>query len=260
MSSTPLRLVVECLCDRELANLATILELDQPSSTDEICERIRWLYWSKTRAQLSRTAERVWNTVTTTGGWEKTRADKTDQSRPVPTWDVLIAGLAQHLKVHDAAAGTELSELYISHALIVRALNAMTPVQRKAFFDRQPDPVSITGEGVPADKRLVGPMRTLAAIGAANAAGFSLYAASSSALGLVTHAVGVKLPFAAFTGLSSSIAFLIGPAGWLGAGAYAFWKVTSTNWEDLAPAIVYLINARAAKALKPLASETSIKG
>ena len=255
MSSTPLPLVVERLSDHELADLATILELDEHSSADEICERVRWMYWSKIRAKFSRTAEQAWRTIKS----KQTKVPRIDERRPIPDWDVLVAGLAQHLKVHDSAARTEMSELYISHALIVRALKAMTPVQRKAFFDRQLDSASMIGNGVPSDKRLAGPKHTFAALGVANAAGFSLYTASSTALGFVTHAVGVTLPFAAFTGLTSSIAFLIGPAGWLGAGAYAFWKVTSTNWKDLAPAIVYLINARAAEALKPLVSATPLR-
>ncbi len=254
MSSTPLQLVVERLSDQELADLATILELDEDSSAIEICERVRWMYWSKARAKFSRTAKQAWRTIKSNRDTEQTRAAETHERHPVPDWDALVTGLARHLKVHDSAAGTELNELYISHAVILRALNAMTPKQRKAFFDRQLDRAQVIGDGVPADSRLVGPLRTVAALGLANAAGFSLYTASSTALDFVTHAVGVTLPFAAFTGLTSSIAFLIGPAGWLGAGVYAFWKVTSTNWKDLVPAIVYLINSRAAAALNPSVS------
>lgn len=55
----------------------------------------------------------------------------------------------------------------------------------------------------------------------------------------------MTLPFAAFTGLASTIAFVIGPVGWLGVGAYATVRVTSTDWEALIPAVVYTIGVRA---------------
>lgn len=48
----------------------------------------------------------------------------------------------------------------------------------------------------------------------ANLSGFGLYVAASSVLGAVTSAVGVTLPFAAYTGMSGTIATLIGPVGW----------------------------------------------
>ena len=140
-----------------------------------------------------------------------------------------MSGLARQLKVYDQAVATNVNELYISHALIVRALGAMTAAQRKVFFDRQVDFDSVMRHGAPPDKRLAGLGRSVAALGLANAAGFTLYTASSTALGLVTHAVGITLPFAAHIGLSSTMAFLIGPAGWLAVSAYALWTVTSTN-------------------------------
>ena len=207
------------------------------------------MYWSKARAKLLGTAVQGWKALRSDWRTKQPQLSKTNESHPVPEWDELVAGLAQHLKVYEPSSATEVNELYVSHALIVRALNAMTAVQRKEFFDRQVDFDAVIRHGAPKDNRFAGPARTVTALGAANAAGFSLYAASTTALGFVTHAVGITLPFAAFTGLTSSIAFLIGPAGWLSAGAYAFWKATSTNWKELAPAIIYVINARAAKRL-----------
>ena len=208
------------------------------------------MYWSKTRARLTGAVEQTWNVLNRKRRKEERSRRMNNESYPVPDWDALVAGLARHLKVHEPQVETKVNELYISHALIVRALDAMNPAQRKAFFELQMEFDSVMSHGEFPDKRLAGPARTVAALGLANTAGFGLYAASSTALGFITHAVGITLPFAAYTGLSSTIAFLIGPAGWLTVGVYAFWKVTSTNWTRLAPAIVYVINARAANRLK----------
>jgi uncharacterized protein YaaW (UPF0174 family) len=86
-------------------------------------------------------------------------------------------------------------------------------------------------------------------LGVASTGGFSTYVAASTALGFVTQIVGVTLPFAAYTGLSSTIAFTLGPAGWLGAGAWALWNLTDTDWKKLTPALIYLSTLRNQKNL-----------
>ena len=202
------------------------------------------------RARLTATASDGLHLLKSTVGKERSTSRSTDELFPTPTWEVLIGGLARHLKVHDPDVATEANELYISHAIILRALNAMTAAQRAEFFAHGADLDKVVDNSTRRDGRLSGPARTAAALGLANAAGFSLYAASTTALGFVTHAVGITLPFAAFTGLTSSIAFVIGPPGWLAVGTYAFWKATSTNWEKLVPAVVYMINVRAEKRLE----------
>ena len=249
MSYTPLHSVIAAFSDRERANLAAILELDEGSAADDLCEAFRWLYWSKTRAKLTDKAVRQVGVLRSAIGGNDEGGTSMDDRYPVPAWEDLVTGLARHLKVYDAQVDITVNELYISQAIIVRALNNMTAAQRKAFFDEQAGLETALEHGAGDDRRLAGPARAATALGLANAAGFSLYAASTTALGFVTHAVGITLPFAAFTGVSSSIAFMIGPVGWLGASAYAFWKATSTNWEKVAPAIIYISNARAARAM-----------
>ncbi len=83
-------------------------------------------------------------------------------------------------------------------------------------------------------------MTTTAVLGAAQASGGAVYIASTTALGFLTHGVGITLPFAVYTGLTSTIAFVIGPVGWLAAGGWAFWKFTGPEWKKLTTAIVYI--------------------
>ena len=249
MNSTPLRSVIEDLSADHRANLAAILELATDASVNQICESLRWMYRSRARAKLTATAADGLHLLKSTVRKARSTIRPTDELFPTPTWEVLVGGLARYLKVHDPDGAMEANELYISHAIILRALNKMTAVHRAEFFAHGGGLDKVVDHATHGDGRLRGPARTAAALGLANAAGFSLYTASTTALGFVTHAVGITLPFAAFTGLTSSIAFVIGPPGWLGVTAYAFWKGTSTNWEKLVPAVVYMINVRAEKRL-----------
>lgn len=71
--------------------------------------------------------------------------------------------------------------------------------------------------------------------------------ASTTALGFITHAVGMSLPFAAYTTLTSTIAFIIGPAGWLGIGLWGFISLTGADWKKLIPAVLYIAHVNSAK-------------
>ena len=97
---------------------------------------------------------------------------------------------------------------------------------------------------------LKGPATTFALLGAAQASGFGIYLASTTALGFLTHAVGVTLPFTIYTGMTSTIAFLIGPAGWLGAGLWGTWKLTEPEWKKLVPALVCIVATNSLKNLQ----------
>ncbi len=84
-----------------------------------------------------------------------------------------------------------------------------------------------------------------AALVLANLSGFGLYMAASSTLAAVTSAVGVTLPFAAYTGMSSLLATLTGPLGW---GALLFAGVIKLFGEDYKktiPGVLAVASARA---------------
>lgn len=137
------------------------------------------------------------------------------------------------------------NERYICDQIVATALQRMRPKERRKFFDAGVDAGSVV-QDAPQSSALKGPLRAAGALGAANALGFNLYTSATTALGFVTHATGLSLPFAAYAGLSSTLAVVIGPVGWLSVGLYAFWKLTSANWKVLTPAIVYLIQAKEA--------------
>jgi uncharacterized protein YaaW (UPF0174 family) len=62
-----------------------------------------------------------------------------------------------------------------------------------------------------------------------NMAGFSLYVGASTVVASLAGAIGLTLPFAAYAAMSSTLAILLGPAGWSALGAAAAYKLGKPN-------------------------------
>jgi uncharacterized protein YaaW (UPF0174 family) len=225
----------------ELSNLSAILELDAGRpSVEAIEEQIKWLYYSRVRAQIK-------SSLSNTAGKLRSLFDKVersaraaDQEYPVPGYSELVFGLAEKLKVAEQGASLEQSEEAISHEVIIQALRKMTPDQRRTFFNQPIDLGQVLEAANARGAGLAGSRTTVQALQSTRPRGLSLYVASSTALGFMTHAMGVALPFAAIKGLGSTVAFVIGPAGWLAAGGWAAWLATGPEWKKLLPAVLYI--------------------
>lgn len=245
----PLTELVAKLAYEDRANLAVTLELPQESSVADIGHAVRWHYHSKVRSAVFSNAkvaawrvaslrrERVYE--------DPTAVDFTEQDYPTPTWNELIEGLASHLKVFDDTKDIATNEEYICQDIIVRALQRMRPDQRRTFFTEEVDFGVVATDGAPSRSGTKAPLRGVAVLGLAQAAGFSLYTTSAAALSALSGTIGVTLPFAAYTGLSSVLSFATGPIGWATMTGWLAWQLTQADWKKLLPAIVYLINARA---------------
>jgi len=72
------------------------------------------------------------------------------------------------------------------------------------------------------DQKQIASITSLAAISAAQLSGFGIYLLASSTVGAITSVLGVTLPFAFYSGMSSVISVVIGPIGFLvlGYGLY----------------------------------------
>lgn len=128
----------------------------------------------------------------------------------------------------------------IERAAIESAFNRMlqeaSPTQRQALLEelRRQQGQSYTGVGTAAG--------TLAL---ANLSGFGLYAAASTVVGAVTSALGLTMPFAAYTGMSSALSVVMGPVGWLALAGWVAHKVGSPNTKKTIPAIMMVATVRA---------------
>jgi hypothetical protein len=142
---------------------------------------------------------------------------------------------------HCEAAG--LLEVYLFETIIARMLVAMNAKQRHDFLTRRVQ-LDVMAAGFPS-AGWSGPMTTLAALSAAQASGFGVYMGATTALGLASHAVGVTLPFAVYAGMTSTIAFLIGPVGFLATAGWLAHVLTSPEWARIIRGLLHIIAMRA---------------
>lgn len=89
-------------------------------------------------------------------------------------------------------------------------------------------------------KSFKGELGTLGVIAMAGEAGFAPFLYFSTALGGLSGALGITLPFGVYIAGSQALAVVLGPVGWLGAGALIINKIASPNQRRLLPAVVYI--------------------
>lgn len=234
--------------EQDLANLGVLLDMQGSVTSPDIEQRLKWLFHSKTAAN----AEMLTRNLALK--WKKEQPLKDCESlRALPSYDELVLGACSHLKAAEDGAPIADHELFLSHAIIVSALQAMTPRQRAQAFTKLVDPSKICPGANVSSNNISAPVTTLALLGVAQLSGFGVFAAATTALGFLTHAVGVTLPFVFYSGLSSTIAFIIGPVGWLSAGVWGAWTLTKAEWKKIIPGLIYIIahNSRTQGQLLP---------
>jgi uncharacterized protein YaaW (UPF0174 family) len=119
--------------------------------------------------------------------------------------------------------------------------NRLSPQQREELNRKLSQELKEKGKGI------TGPALTGAGLLVANAGGFATYMMASTVVGALTGILGVALPFAFYTGMSSVIAFALGPAGWVGLGLFTLWKLGKPDLSKVTAAICVIgaIRARA---------------
>lgn len=231
-NQTELKSILASWDERDISILAILCDLDEDTaSVATITKQIRWLYHSRTRHNIKRNLKRV-------------VMKDSSMDMPCPTYEALLTGAAKKLGIHKHCTSVDDFERYIPQAVIVAALARMNPPQRDRFFTEEFNATPMW-EAAGIKSREIGGLRTAASVLAlANASGYAVYAGATTALGFATHAVGITLPYAAYTGLSATIAQLIGPPGWLALATYGFFKVTDTDWNKLMPVLLTIIAAK----------------
>jgi uncharacterized protein YaaW (UPF0174 family) len=223
---------------------------DRQTLMSRATEELFWAYNSKAKALGSLTAAKA-----TRVAYENmpapmrkrlpnpTEAKPLHEYAPSLSYEMLIRECCKKLQIEKSdATDHSLLEVYLYEKVMILAVAAMKAEERHMFLTRRValDDVSV---GFP-QTGLRGAATTLAALGAAQASGFGIYLGATTALGFVSHAVGVTLPFAVYTGMSSTIAFLIGPVGFLAVGAWLGWNLTNPEWTRITRGLLHIIAMR----------------
>jgi uncharacterized protein YaaW (UPF0174 family) len=226
----------------DLANLAYLLdckyEADGPITAEVIEDMFKWHYYTKLVEDTRNTTLSLLRRTLT--------SLPSDPSRKLPPYETLVHEACGHMKADEKDATFEEREAFLAQAVILAALQRMGARQRSQFFEQEIEIPGLANDARIKGRGFGGPATTLGLLGAAQASGFGVYMASTTALGFLTHAVGVTLPFAVYSGMTSTIAFVIGPAGWLAVGGWGAWKLVQPRWKKMIPGLIYIsaVNAR----------------
>lgn len=133
-----------------------------------------------------------------------------------------VAWVAAKAGVPKALVATSMTfalERELHKLLFAQLWDKLTPDQRRDLL-RKADPT-----GAIADKAAIASMGGAAALTALSGTvaftGFAFYTTMSATIATAASAVGVTLPFAAYSGASTVVGVLSGPVGWAIAGAAA---------------------------------------
>jgi uncharacterized protein YaaW (UPF0174 family) len=163
-----------------------------------------------------------------------TRSDPDEVDVP---YEVLLQDACKHLGARpEPGAGIYSLELALQKKAFEKLVSAMPAGERERFLAEF---AASTREPSLGKEALVG-----GGIVAANLSGFGLYLASSTALGAITSAIGVTLPFAVYTGMSSTLAVLIGPVGWVALGGWVLHKLGKPDPNKVVAGTLLIANVR----------------
>lgn len=159
-----------------------------------------------------------------------------------PSYKEIVQQVARELgiKYREYESSNEI-EIKIAQKVMETVWEKMTPQQRQEMEEQ----LTATARQFGKSGEMLGSVSTFGALTAAQLSGFGVYLLASTTLGAVTGLVGITLPFVVYTTMSSAIAVIIGPVGWIGAGLFAVWNLTGPNYKKLIPAVLYICALRA---------------
>lgn len=170
-------------------------------------------------------------------GWNAQSIFSFDQ----PSYSQIVEQVAEKLDIEHAGLATKDLEVRIAQKVLWTVWDEMTPEQRTQMETELRQVAQEFDKG----GALLSSGSIFATLTAAKLSGFGVYLLASTSLGALTGAIGVTLPFAAYTTMSSAIATILGPVGWIGAGLFAIWKLSAPNYQRLIPAVFYVSALRA---------------
>ena len=132
--------------------------------------------------------------------------------------------------------GDSSTDAQIEQNVVIAMLDKATPEQRMALIAELSAQQAKLAQGLGV---------ATSGVILANLSGFGLYVAASSALGALTSAIGVTLPFAVYTGMSSTLAVLMGPVAWTFLLAGGVVLIGGVDFKKTLPGVLWVTMVRA---------------
>jgi uncharacterized protein YaaW (UPF0174 family) len=161
------------------------------------------------------------------------------------SWKQIVTDVADKIGINwpetlNGRTWHELSTQEIEDAVVVKQfqnmLEQLTPEQRQQILmdlKRESD-----------DPHLESFLLGGGAMLAAKMSGFGVYLLASTVLGGLTGALGITLPFAVYIGVSQTLAFILGPVGWVALAGGVLFSLNQPNWNRLGLAVLYISTIR----------------
>jgi uncharacterized protein YaaW (UPF0174 family) len=135
------------------------------------------------------------------------------------------------------------STFHVEHAILVQVFtqlwDKLTPEKRQELLEKIDLSNAVADKTASAAK--TGAELIVATDAAVYFTGFAFYTTMSTMISEEAAFYGVELPFAAYTGASSLVAFLTGPVGWTIAGALALAGVALAGRADPKKTLAFVI-------------------
>ena len=159
-----------------------------------------------------------------------------------PSYQKIVRRAAKKLKIKcEKYESAREMEIKIAQKVIETMWEKMTPEQKREMEEQLRKTASQFDKG----GELLGSSSIFLALTGAQLSGFGIYLLASTTLGALSGMIGITLPFVVYTTMSSTIAFVIGPVGWIGAGLFTVWQLTGPSYKRVIPAILYICALRA---------------
>ena len=161
-----------------------------------------------------------------------------------PSYSELVKQACDHNRIKEDKPSLEELELFLSQDVILTVLKSMPPRKRSDLLQTEVDAAQFATKGGVRPTGMAGPMTILGTIGVGQASGFGIYLAATTALGFLTSALGITLPFVVYTGLTTALSVFLGPIGIAAGLLWATYKLTGPDWKWLIPALLYVASVR----------------
>jgi uncharacterized protein YaaW (UPF0174 family) len=153
----------------------------------------------------------------------------------------LVTDVADHIQIDwpgllRGRQWSDLSAAEIEDAIVVKTL-------QKLFAQLSDEDRRLLAEELGKevkDPNIVGELLSGGAIVLARLSGFQIYVLTTTAVGALTSALGITLPFVIYTTVTRGLGIILGPIGWILLGVSVLLNLSQTNWSRLVPGIVYI--------------------